>query len=616
MAMLTGRRRPRAVTVMWSEALNTVTLPGRRPPNAGTKMRPAGKQSPHSAPEPRTETALTASVHLARSTLSAATEVTPHMMTVAGKRKGRAVMDHSCQLDTMDTKMTMHGCQPISAVMETDTGQQPPLTAQAPLVEAANRTPALPGFQLPPVTLQEAPHTVATAGGRLLRNVTDPDTVGGPISAHERPPPGNSAQMATPGGHPCPAATAVKHDRAECRNSVDAKVTLNMSLTLGTYNCEGFLAGAQYIADCLIPECDILFLCETWLARAQGAYLEHALSSLSSEEFQVFQEFAMELPPGTGDGRPHGGVAFVCRRQVGRTFRAVECNDSRICGVTIVELSRPLITIIGCYMPYWNSSAVNFEEYTILTGKLDALFSSLRPSAPVVLVGDFNCALPPLSPELRPPGWHRLRGFSPLSLLMQDLLDDHGLTVAEFRFSQPVAYTYARADGQSHIDHIAVPQCLVPQVHDCRIVVPCVDNLSPHLPVLCSVVLPSASAGTSLDVSSPPLNMGSIHSEVLDWSCPEKLQIYLSSLDELIGACQLTNGATPDEIDEAITRCIHIAARIAGCSKSRRPPKPWWSPDVAVARDRTRFWHQIWVNCGRPTLSAVAQLCTKIVTGN
>ena len=188
---------------------------------------------------------------------------------------------------------------------------------------------------------------------------------------------------------------------------------------------------------------------------------------------------------------------------------------------------------------------------------------------------------------------------------MQDLLDDHELTIAEFCFSQPVTYTYARAGGQSHIDHIAVPHCLASQVCGCNILPPSVDNLSPHLPVICSVVLSSGLPTASLSTRSPGIVQ--TYSDVLDWRCPDKLEAYISSLEELLGTCIPSHDASPDELDAIITRCIHTAARNAGCSKPRRPPKPWWSPVVSAARDRARFWHQIWVGCGRPTLSAVSQ---------
>ena len=84
----------------------------------------------------------------------------------------------------------------------------------------------------------------------------------------------------------------------------------------------------------------------------------------------------------------------------------------------------------------------------------------------------------------------------------------------------------------------------------------------------------------------------------------------MPSLEELFDACLPTDDATPDEIDAIITRCIHTAGRNAGWPKPRRSPKSWWSPTVAAvvaARDRTRFWHQIWLNCGRATLPAVCQ---------
>ena len=378
---------------------------------------------------------------------------------------------------------------------------------------------------------------------------------------------------------------------------------------MGTYNCEGFLAGAHYIADRLLPACDVLFLAETWLSRAEESHMPHVIASLMPGDYQCLQEFAMDLPPRAGEGRPHGGVALVCRRQAGRSFRAIDCGDPRLCGVMVLEQTRPAITVLCCYMPYWESSGANLEEYTTLTCKLDALILSLKPSAPVLLVGDFNCALPPLSHELRPPGWHRLRGFSPMSLHMQNLLDDHELTVAELRFPQPVDYTYARAGGKSHIDHIAVPSCLLSHVHECSIVPPSVDNLSPHLPIICGVLLPSVQPAATVFVR--PVNKATVSSEVLDWSCPDKLSEYASSLNKLLDDCLCAHDASPDaspdELDAIITHCIHTAARSAGCSKPRRPAKSWWSPTVAAARDRTRFWHQLWVSCDRPTSSAVSQ---------
>ena len=109
------------------------------------------------------------------------------------------------------------------------------------------------------------------------------------------------------------------------------------------------------------------------------------------------------------------------------------------------------------------------DLYADIVGKLDALISAHRPSAPVALVGDYNCALPRMPVVCRPLNWTQLRGFSPLGGLMQGLVDDHDLIVAEFVFPQATSFTYERGDCRTHIDHIAITQCLKVNMVGCTI---------------------------------------------------------------------------------------------------------------------------------------------------
>ena len=339
-----------------------------------------------------------------------------------------------------------------------------------------------------------------------------------------------------------------------------------------------------------------------WLSRAEESYLPTIVSSLDAAGFFYVQQFAMELPPRVGEGRPRGGVALICRQRSGFSFRTVDCGDARLCGVAVLTGDRPILSVVGCYMPYWDSSGPNAEDYAAVIGKLDAILSSLRACAPTVLIGDFNCALCPLSRESRPPAWYRLRGFTPNSVAMQDLLDDHDLSTAEFRFTQPVTYTYSRAGKYSHIDHIAVPNLIMSQVLGCNILPPDENNLSPHLPLVCRLVI-SAPAGTDRPDQFPAESTRC--SDILDWSCAEKVESYKTILHEMLSESLSVCGETLDDLDTAISRCIHAAARAAGCSKPRRQPRSWWTPSAAAARNRSRFWHRLWVCCGRPAAAAV-----------
>ena len=154
-----------------------------------------------------------------------------------------------------------------------------------------------------------------------------------------------------------------------------------------------------------------------------------------SDDLFCAQSFTMELPPGAGAGRRHGGAALICKRQGDLTFRELDCDDARLCGVAICEAHVPVLTIFGCYMPFWDGSAQTADNYADIVGKLDALVAA-HQSVPVALVGDFNCALSRIPAVRRPVNWTHLKGVSPLSGQMQGLIDDRDLTVAEFCYPQ------------------------------------------------------------------------------------------------------------------------------------------------------------------------------------
>ena len=127
-------------------------------------------------------------------------------------------------------------------------------------------------------------------------------------------------------------------------------------------------------------------------------------------------------------------MTLICRRRPGLTFTPCACDSPRLCGVTALINGLPVHSEIGCYMPYWDGIGVNSVEYATVSAKLDATIAALRPSAPVVVAGDFNCALPQMPAATRPPQWHHLCGFTLHSITMQDLLDHNELAVAEFQF--------------------------------------------------------------------------------------------------------------------------------------------------------------------------------------
>lgn len=365
---------------------------------------------------------------------------------------------------------------------------------------------------------------------------------------------------------------------------------------IGCYNCEGFLSAAAYIAD-LMRELDVLFLSETWISGAERSLLSDVLCSFGVDDVQIFQTFAMEMPPGVSEGRRYGGTAMVCRGDSYLTFSQLQSECDRLLAVQINSSRSPCLIIAGCYMPYFCRNEDQLESYRDVCASIEELLCVHRSIAPLTILGDFNCALPRLSPAERPYCWARLRGFNAFSREFQQLLDDNDMIVAEFCFPQLLDFTYERGGHRTHIDHIAVPRSFAGnQLQSCAIVPPSADNLSPHLPLRCTleVAITCQSNGRSMGHNALQSNR-----TVLDWKSDSRIDAYRMILAERLQSVKLLN-PDPEHLDRQLTSCIHEAAAEAGCSRPRRPPKPWWTPSVSAARDRARLWHRMWNDAGRP----------------
>ena len=154
--------------------------------------------------------------------------------------------------------------------------------------------------------------------------------------------------------------------------------------------------------------------------------------------------------------------------------------------------------------------------------------------------------------------------------------------VAEFQFPQLVDFTYARGECRSHIDRIAVPTALLSRVADCQILPQHPENLSPHLPLVCNMLVdavqPSVTDSTAVDkdVTGP----GAV---LLSWDCADRDETYNKTLADLLINQLPACGDSLDALDATITRSLHAAAKTAGCSKHRRQPKARLTPATTAA---------------------------------
>lgn len=222
-----------------------------------------------------------------------------------------------------------------------------------------------------------------------------------------------------------------------------------------------------------------------------------------------------------------------------------------------------MLGIISVYLPYWDPTAVNLSDYQACLALMDILIKAIPPLCPVVVAGDFNCALPRFQSTASYPNWFRLRGFNKYSHLLQTLMEQNRLLTAEYVFDQTCTFTYHRGPHRTHIDHVLVSQNLADGLLGCTILSPDSENLSPHLPITCKIVVKQLLCGSNACRTANSRVHHSRH--ILDWSDDENNLRY----NEIL-ACKLRrnfDGFSIDDLDNVIIRGIHDSATEDGCTK-------------------------------------------------
>ena len=101
------------------------------------------------------------------------------------------------------------------------------------------------------------------------------------------------------------------------------------------YNCKCFKQSIDCVA-LLLPDCDIIGLCETWLRPGELPVMKSSLGIMPehcSDDLLVFSKSGMEDTPPEYRGRPYGGVALVCKQHSVLVYHELETNNRRCTGM-------------------------------------------------------------------------------------------------------------------------------------------------------------------------------------------------------------------------------------------------------------------------------------------
>ena len=370
-----------------------------------------------------------------------------------------------------------------------------------------------------------------------------------------------------------------------------------LSMKLLSYNCRGFNCyKSQYICK-LLSMCDILYLQEHWLSEEQLCKLNSISSSHSAVGVCGFDKTEVLR------GRPYGGCAVFWRSDSGFLVNVIDTNHSRVCALRLYNSDVNLL-LINVYMPC-DTNVNSYDDFCCILSVISNICESF-PDALLILGGDFNVDFSRHTPHTT-----ELERFC-ASLNV--------LPVVKHQASE-VDFTYNFCMKRySIIDHFILPKCVfdssvevVNAVHDA-------DNLSDHNPLYLQIGMCYA-----------------VHHPFVTRTVTSKLAWYKASSDDVMNYRQclqsnLGNITVPKEAlachnvqccstvhglqlknysRDIMAACISAAQDSIPQTRSKdragaNNRVAGWNEFVAPARNESIFWHNLWVECGRPHTGAVA----------
>ena len=160
-----------------------------------------------------------------------------------------------------------------------------------------------------------------------------------------------------------------------------AVTNITNHLKLCTYNCEGVRNSLDYIST--LSSYDIICLQETWLFEHEvnsaitiDKYLNTGCSGIDNSK--ILQ------------GRPHGGVSILYKRDIAQCIESVSLNTRRACAVKLTVDENCHVLVVCVYMPCDTQSISHIDtEYENVLNCLEVFLQSTECNA-IIICGDGN----------------------------------------------------------------------------------------------------------------------------------------------------------------------------------------------------------------------------------
>ena len=365
------------------------------------------------------------------------------------------------------------------------------------------------------------------------------------------------------------------------------------NLRISSYNCRSLNVLKYDFIRKLLKSSDILFLQEHWLSDGQLPLLADIDSNFKYTGVSGFGNREVL------SGRPYGGCAILWRSSLSVNVEFLSVNSNRISTVKL-SCDHYKLLLINVYMPCVDSDC-NVNEFSDVLFNVESLLLN-NIDCHYIIGGDFNVDLSRNSIHTT-----LLRSFSDIHNLIY-ASEFHGANV-DFsyhfnmvRFSLIDNFMLSPFIFHNNLKHVDI-------VHD-------VNNLSDHEPFSIELYLP---------VTRDVLQHDNKHEfQKVSWvkASDSHITNYRNVLDDRLRSviipfaaltcCNRTCSITTHRSDIAkyasdiADVCVKAGLQTIPWLRSNSRRTPGFSEHVKPYRDKSMFWHKLWMDCGKPRTGHVA----------
>lgn len=371
------------------------------------------------------------------------------------------------------------------------------------------------------------------------------------------------------------------------------------NITFCSYNVKNYDLVKYEAVKTLFQSTSFLLLQETWLIESE--FIRKFKNDFPNSE--CISASKMDID-GVKPGRPYGGVGICYHSNIRCSVVQIASVSKSICALKI-KLGNIQILLINVYMPssYENEA---IDEYSVILEEISSICIK-SDTQHIIMGGDWNAD--PIRNDRR-------------TNLFKEFIKNENLYNVYESYAENVPYTFMSANqiGQtpstSTIDHFLISPNLKTAVRHYQAEY-LYNNFSDHVPIVLSL---------NIDVELHKTHEKEFKPSVAWYKCTSiNENDYRSTLDELLLkinpksealSCQDHKCTIHTEYiqklhnevimicSEASSKCLPYTSKDNG--NNGKKFIPGWNEYVKEHAEKSKFWHEIWLQSGKPRQGAIA----------